>query len=184
MTVGTKRCTQTSSICGGPHECAVMPWGGESYFMLGVGGCNYDASTGSLFLMYRPGPVALVRREAAPSPLSLHTPQRLISWSCQQLTPGCEWSASLPFSLIDTCLEACPPTLHCGLYSQPYSCVKWLCRADAAGGGPGCRGGLQHHNRGSIDDKTKRNLDFQKHWKVSELGAKLYIRAAMGHFID
>ena len=46
MTVGTKRCTQTSSICGGPHACAVMPWGGDSYFMLGVGGCNYDASTG------------------------------------------------------------------------------------------------------------------------------------------
>jgi len=45
MTVGTKRCTQTSSICGGPHACAVMPWGGDSYFMLGVGGCNYDAST-------------------------------------------------------------------------------------------------------------------------------------------
>ena len=26
--------------------CAVMRWGGNSYFMLGVGGCNYDASTG------------------------------------------------------------------------------------------------------------------------------------------
>jgi hypothetical protein len=34
---------------------------------------------GSLFLMYRPGPVAVARREAAPFPLSLHTPQRLIS---------------------------------------------------------------------------------------------------------
>jgi hypothetical protein len=30
---------------GPPHACAVMPWGGDSYFMLGVGGCNYDAST-------------------------------------------------------------------------------------------------------------------------------------------
>ena len=31
---------------GPPHACAVMPWGGgNSYFMLGVGGCNYDAST-------------------------------------------------------------------------------------------------------------------------------------------
>jgi hypothetical protein len=33
---------------GPPHACAVMPWGGvNSYFMLGVGGCNYDASTTS-----------------------------------------------------------------------------------------------------------------------------------------
>ncbi len=30
---------------GPPHACAVMPWGGDSYFMLGVAGCNYDAST-------------------------------------------------------------------------------------------------------------------------------------------
>jgi hypothetical protein len=29
----------------GPHACAVMPWGGGLYFRLGVGGCNYDAST-------------------------------------------------------------------------------------------------------------------------------------------
>jgi hypothetical protein len=30
----------------GPHACAVMPWGGGGlYFRLGVGGCNYDAST-------------------------------------------------------------------------------------------------------------------------------------------
>ncbi|MFN9910487.1 MAG: hypothetical protein ACK56F_30975, partial [bacterium] len=27
MTVGTKGCIQTSSICA-PHACAVMPWGG------------------------------------------------------------------------------------------------------------------------------------------------------------
>ncbi len=55
MTVGTKGGTQTSSICGGgpPHACAVMPWGGDSYFMLGVGGCNYDASTSIFYrIMY------------------------------------------------------------------------------------------------------------------------------------
>jgi hypothetical protein len=36
---------------GPPHACAVMPWGGDSYFMLGVGGCNYDASTMANFLV-------------------------------------------------------------------------------------------------------------------------------------
>ncbi len=34
---------------------------------------------GSLFLTYRPGPVAVARWEAALSPLTLHTPRRLIS---------------------------------------------------------------------------------------------------------
>jgi hypothetical protein len=33
----------------GPHACAVMPWGGGLYFRLGVGGCNYDASTNAYF---------------------------------------------------------------------------------------------------------------------------------------
>jgi hypothetical protein len=47
-----------SIICGGgpPHACAVMPWGGGTYFMLGVGGCNYDASSVAyhLFLLCFP----------------------------------------------------------------------------------------------------------------------------------
>ena len=48
MTVGTKGGTQTSSICGGGTPTRMRSnavGGGNSYFMLGVGGCNYDAST-------------------------------------------------------------------------------------------------------------------------------------------
>ncbi len=51
MTVETKRGTQMGSICGGgtPTRMRSNAVGGvNSYFMLGVGGCNYDASTVSL----------------------------------------------------------------------------------------------------------------------------------------
>jgi hypothetical protein len=50
MTVETKRGTQMGSICGGGTPTRMRGnavGGGNSYFMLGVGGCNYDASTGS-----------------------------------------------------------------------------------------------------------------------------------------
>lgn len=43
-------------------------------------------------------------------------------------------------------------------------------------------GGMQHHNRGRTDDKTKKKLDLQKLCeKFPSMDRKVYIRAAMGH---
>ena len=43
-------------------------------------------------------------------------------------------------------------------------------------------GGMQHHNRGRTDDKTKKKLDLQKLCeKFPSMERKLYIQAAVGH---